>query len=321
MKTNKHKSRHAGMTLIELMIAMLIGTVLIGGAITIFTQSRANFKTADSVSRLQENARYTLDIIKPDVRLARFWGRNNNPAMISNPVNADVNCAGAASSAEASAWALNFTNAIDVYENFDIPCTGKSPRNQSDVMVVRHAARRTTDPQLNQLQIFSTLNSGRLFRDGINPDPDNRLAEIRDVVINVYYVSNDSNFSVSDDGDLPSLRRLTLVRGQVFQDQEIMPGIENLQVQVGIDTNGDAAIDNWVNTNPANEPVLAVRLWLLVRAEANESALGFADTGTYIKPDNTAISPAPSEDGAADYPAEYRRLAVSQTVFLRNAQR
>jgi type IV pilus assembly protein PilW len=188
-------------------------------------------------------------------------------------------------------------------------------------MVVRHAARRTTDPQLNQLQIFSTLNAGRLFNDGVDPDPDNRLAEIRDVVINAYYVSNDSNFSVNDDGDLPSLRRLTLVRGQVFQDQEIMPGIENLQVQLGIDTNGDAAIDNWVNTNPANEPVLAVRLWLLVRSEANESALGFADTDTYIKPDNTMISPAPSEDGDADYPAEYRRIAVSQTVFLRNAQR
>jgi hypothetical protein len=107
----------------------------------------------------------------------------------------------------------------------------------------------------------------------------------------------------------------------VFQDQEIMPGIENLQVQLGIDTNGDAAIDNWVNTNPANEPVLAVRLWLLVRSEANESALGFADADTYIKPDNTMISPAPSEDGDADYPAEYRRIAVSQTVFLRNAQR
>ena len=59
-----------GVTLIELMVAMLIGSILLIGAVTVFSDSRATFRTSDIIARLQENARFALDTIEPDIRQA-----------------------------------------------------------------------------------------------------------------------------------------------------------------------------------------------------------------------------------------------------------
>ena len=37
-------------------------------------QSRNTYRTNDVAARMQEIARYALDVIAPDVRLAGFWG-------------------------------------------------------------------------------------------------------------------------------------------------------------------------------------------------------------------------------------------------------
>jgi type IV pilus assembly protein PilW len=49
-----------GMTLIELMVALAIGAFLMIGAISVFVQSRTTFRVTESVSRLQETARFAL---------------------------------------------------------------------------------------------------------------------------------------------------------------------------------------------------------------------------------------------------------------------
>ncbi|HET7608276.1 MAG TPA: prepilin-type N-terminal cleavage/methylation domain-containing protein, partial [Gammaproteobacteria bacterium] len=54
----------AGLTLIELMVALAIGMFLMIGAITVFMQSRTTFRVNESVARLQENARFVLDTLE-----------------------------------------------------------------------------------------------------------------------------------------------------------------------------------------------------------------------------------------------------------------
>ncbi|HXK57222.1 MAG TPA: prepilin-type N-terminal cleavage/methylation domain-containing protein, partial [Gammaproteobacteria bacterium] len=68
--------KQGGMTLIELMVAMSIGLFLIGGALYMYSQSKNTYRASDSLSRLEESARFALDTIEPDIRLARYWGRN-----------------------------------------------------------------------------------------------------------------------------------------------------------------------------------------------------------------------------------------------------
>ena len=83
-----------GLTLIELMVAMMIGLFLALGSVTVFTQSRASYRTSDAQARLQENLRFVMDTLEPDVRLARFWGRHNAPGLVQIPLGAGMVCAG-----------------------------------------------------------------------------------------------------------------------------------------------------------------------------------------------------------------------------------
>src|SRR5690606_21019944 len=46
-----------GVTLIELMVALAIGSFLMIGAVTVFMQGRTTFRVTESIARLQENAR------------------------------------------------------------------------------------------------------------------------------------------------------------------------------------------------------------------------------------------------------------------------
>ncbi|POZ50863.1 PilW family protein [Methylovulum psychrotolerans] len=81
-----------GMTLIELMIAMLIGIFLLGGLIRIFTNSRHAYNLQQAVGQVQENGRFALDFLGNDLRMADFWEcRANNFDILGlppvNPIN------------------------------------------------------------------------------------------------------------------------------------------------------------------------------------------------------------------------------------------
>ena len=68
----KNKPYQTGMTLIEIMIAMLIGAFLLGGVIQIFIGSKQTNRMQEGLSRLQENGRFALDFLAKDIRMAGY---------------------------------------------------------------------------------------------------------------------------------------------------------------------------------------------------------------------------------------------------------
>ena len=76
--------RATGVTLIELMVAMAIGAFLMVGAMTVFMHSRTSFRLNESISRLQENTRFVLDVIEPDIRMASYFGLTSRSSKIAN---------------------------------------------------------------------------------------------------------------------------------------------------------------------------------------------------------------------------------------------
>lgn len=66
--------RHKGVTLVELMVAMVIGMFVLAGVMYVFVTSRQTYQYNDAVARLQENGRIALDIISNDVHMAAFSG-------------------------------------------------------------------------------------------------------------------------------------------------------------------------------------------------------------------------------------------------------
>lgn len=64
------RTSQRGFNLVELMIAITIGFVIVGAIGYLFIGSRQSFRTTDAISRIQENARYALQTMAHDVRIA-----------------------------------------------------------------------------------------------------------------------------------------------------------------------------------------------------------------------------------------------------------
>lgn len=86
MKITKLLSRQKGFTLIEIMIALLLGAFLIGGILQIFINSRATYRMQDSLSRLQENGRFAMEFIGRDLRMAGYSFCPRPADSIPNPL-------------------------------------------------------------------------------------------------------------------------------------------------------------------------------------------------------------------------------------------
>ncbi len=69
-----HRSFANGFSLIELMVAMLIGLLVLAGVIQVVLNSKRSFIDNQEVSFIQDNTRYALDIIIKDLRAAGYRG-------------------------------------------------------------------------------------------------------------------------------------------------------------------------------------------------------------------------------------------------------
>lgn len=64
----------SGMSLIELMIALLIGLLLSAAIITVYISNKKTFWDTEAAASLQENSRFAMKLIANDLRLAGFYG-------------------------------------------------------------------------------------------------------------------------------------------------------------------------------------------------------------------------------------------------------
>lgn len=79
------RSRSAGLTLIELMIALAIGSLLILGLVQVFSASRTAYQLSEGMSRAQENARFAMDYLQRDIRMAGHYGCVNDQSHLQTP--------------------------------------------------------------------------------------------------------------------------------------------------------------------------------------------------------------------------------------------
>ncbi len=337
--------RQAGLTLVEIMVALAIGSFLIIGAVQIYTQSRQAFVVNESIARVQETAQFAMDTIEADLRMASNWGRNSrglavegrslvadpNPNGLTEPVGSTGSCG--------TDWAFDLARPIDGSDNkYDLDCaTLGGVQGNSDLITIRRATVKETAPEAGRLQLQSTRIQGELFETGdvppaflpittnppgcdplIDPPPCVPSSATHTLMVNSYYVSPTSTLIPG----VPTLRRKTLtVQGGApfIDDQEVAPGVENIQLQLGIDVDEDNTVDRYVNPgdeiyDPAaagyvpGARVMTARVWLVVRGVTTE--FGLQDNRNY-QPGNANMGQ--QNDG-------FRRLQISKTILLRNAR-
>ncbi|MDJ0939079.1 MAG: PilW family protein [Woeseiaceae bacterium] len=323
MMTN---NKQTGLTLVELMVALAIGSFLVIGAVQIYNQSRQAFVINESIARVQETAQFAMDTIEADLRMASNWGRTSRGLAIEGrSVAGDSNPDGLAVPADCGEeWVLDLAVPVDGDNNaFTLPCaaTGGS-QAQSDLITVRRASVAPQPTQPGRLQIQTTRVQGVLFDDGVEPIPidptDPSPPTTHNLMVSSYYVSPNSQLIPG----VPTLRRITLVMNggaSAITDQEVAPGVENIQIQLGVDVNDDNAVDRYVNPGdeiydpsaPGYLPgarVIAARIWLVVRGL--DAEIGIEDNRNY----------QPGDVVLGTYNDNVRRLQVSKTILLRNAR-
>jgi len=64
----------AGFSLIELLVAMTLGLMLIGGVLTVFVGNKRSSELNSAMSDMQENVRFALNAISSDIRMAGHQG-------------------------------------------------------------------------------------------------------------------------------------------------------------------------------------------------------------------------------------------------------
>ncbi len=343
--------RAAGVTLVELLVAMTIGLVLIIGATQVYVDSHTAYAVNDTTARLQENARYALSVLEPDVRMSGNWGLTNFSDGIGGkalPTDAQL----ALGAPAASTCGVNFPLLLGLpvqgtNDSYTATCAANSAAMpNADTVTVRRASAVTVPPATasGPLRICSTRTSGVLVTDITGAFCQDVNAQINNLIVNLYYVDQSSS-----QAGVPSLRRKALNAGPAFQDDEIVPGVEDLQVQYGVDLtagvgatggaateylNAGATLTNLLTSVTTPAQIVSVRIWLLVRSDAPES--GFTDdriyeygdrlvqngtTGDLTRvADNTkAYRPSLSADNSFTGVKRYRHLLVSKTIQIRNA--
>jgi type IV pilus assembly protein PilW len=72
--TNGVAGRESGLTLIELMIAMVLGVIVLGAIFYSYIGSRSSYRLNDEIARMQENGRVAVDMLERDLRMAGYAG-------------------------------------------------------------------------------------------------------------------------------------------------------------------------------------------------------------------------------------------------------
>lgn len=66
--------QESGLSLVELMVALAISTLIMIGLVQIFSSSRATYQVDEGMARLQENGRFAIDFLARDIRMSGYMG-------------------------------------------------------------------------------------------------------------------------------------------------------------------------------------------------------------------------------------------------------
>lgn len=335
-----------GFSLIEFMVSVLLGSILIAGAVGIYVGSQRAFREGEDVAMLADSARFSLSILEDSLRHAGFFG----PAGAGDIVqDGDLSAVGddcvAPGMERARAYnAQAYLFGVEVASGATTALAGclEDTVAGTDVLVIKHLAPTPAydadpaDPAqprdgvisfpaaLAATETYAIVNAeGGLLFDGADAAPSVLAGETyADGVaypyrFNIYYVHQERDEEDAAVGE-PRLARRILewdagAGRMTIRTQELAIGVENMQFLYGLDDDLDGEPDQYSNGElfgPNDwERVVAVRAYLLLRSRppGEEFDAGYTDNRTYLLGDETVT---PADDR--------RRVLLRTEVTLRN---
>lgn len=343
-----------GMTLVEWMISMTIGLILLAGLTTLIAQQSSTQAELEKSSRQIENGRYAMQLLNEDIQMAGYYGEFSNVAGLTAPGVLPDPCLKTIVGIEpAMAFQVQGYDSLATTSSL-LTCINQNDHVPgTDILVVRRASSVESDlltPAAaasaagGQIYLQSGLTSSGLeftkkMATGATTSEftllkkDGSLASIRKFLVHIYFVSpcsvpTGSNCSNAADGGkpIPTLKMLELSAAgsdTKMITTALVEGIENMQIDYGIDTTGDgspdgqfvattAAVADWAN-------LVALRVHLLARS--TESSAGYVDPKIYSMGFNSAAelqTVTPSTDSYGNNVRSYKRRFFSQLIRVVN---
>jgi type IV pilus assembly protein PilW len=236
----KHQN---GFSVVEVMIAMLLSMALAGGIISVFVNNSYSFKQDENIGRMQDNARFALREIAFDISMAGHYADLHIPDSVS--YDGDLAIATPCGPAGQDNWIYRTTEA----------------GNSLSIMAVDNATNAAASAA-------HSCFDGSEILDGTDVVAIKRVAGAETTPAfrpSIYYIRQ---FADTPGDDIPTLCRKALSgAGPVMTTECLATGIENLQIEYGIDTSQDGHPNVYL-TNPTltqMQDVVAARIFLIAR--------------------------------------------------------
>ena len=338
-------TNQGGFTIVELMIAVTLGLVILAGLTTVFVNTSRSRDEVERSNQQIENGRYAMQFLTDDLRNAGYLAEFN-PGPLATPATKPDPCA-----TTTAALIAALPIAVQGYDDgASAPTCLSDVRTGTDIIVIRRASVCAvgdagcdaalagapyfqasacgTSTELGATTVANyysmdtnTANLTLHQKDCNPPTTAGTLAPYHQYRVHIYFIANNDN---SGDG-IPTLKRAELGAAS-FTIVPLVEGIENLQIEYGIDTSvpttGAPAVftanpDGYSSCAPAVcmgywRNTVAAKINLLARNITRTS--GYSDAKSYSlgrKADGTANITGPFNDA-------YRRHAYSSVVRLNN---
>ena len=165
-----HMPNQKGLSLVELMVALVISLFVIGGTLSIFTSSMQTARLNQSLTNLQSNALFAIELISSDLRMAGHQGcvRSDSGNMVisanSPPTNDYRSTAVRAALVQENNWLPAMPAGYSAPTDIGVPKVG------THVLMVQYAAAPgnaiSSSMTATGSNITLTGENGDLFDDG-----------------------------------------------------------------------------------------------------------------------------------------------------------
>ena len=326
-----------GFSLVELMISITIGLLILVALSSLFVNQSKSRVELDKSNRMIDNGRYALEVLTDSLNQAGYYGEFVPTATVpAIPATLPDPCSTVAANISA---ALQL--AIQGYEAAGPTSQITSPpcgftytagnnltlKPGSDILVIRRVSTGTAIVPGVALAGVNYLQASVCQYDAVpykvdtvpanftlrgltcTPTSTTPYANLRQFVVQVYFVSANNKVTSGVGDGIPTLKRLELDPAtNTFVTTPLVEGIDYMQIEYGLDANNDGVADSYITAPAATDwpNVVAVKMRILARN--TEATRNYTDNKTYSL--GLAGSVAPNDT--------YKRHAYTQYIRLNN---
>jgi type IV pilus assembly protein PilW len=260
-----HSRGQRGFTLVELMVAMSLGLALSWLVLDVYIKSSRAQAQLATAQQLNEAGQYLSGLLHAEISAAGFYGYTITGVEPQGLPPLPCQLLDRAASEAALAFAVTGVNdatsdincrdqRTSINRRESSICTAQAvltlrPAAGSDVVLLRRAAFQPALAEPSGMGVLrSALTNCQHYLAWNGDKPINMKflsvdRSARDLVRKVIWVYLEDVFYITSAGEF---RRIYLDEGLFKSSRTIAEGVEDLQIEYGVDDDGDAIVDQWL---------------------------------------------------------------------------